>query len=78
MLKRRYVKRAYVEEAYCDKCGSRMEHTGVGLTSYPAQYPYNCTNKDCDGHTTFWGDNRPGVLKFEYEEEAEECTTLLH
>lgn len=71
MLKRRYVKRAYVEEAYCDKCGSKMEHTGVVLTSYPAQYPYNCTNKDCDGHKTFWGDNRPGVLKFEYEEDED-------
>lgn len=77
MLKKRYIKRAYIEEAYCDKCGSKMEHTGVVLCSYPAQYPYNCTNKECDGHTTFWGDNRPGILKYEFEEEMDICTTLL-
>ena len=69
MLKKKYVKRIYIEEAICDKCGSRMDHTGIVLTSYPAQYPYNCTNPNCDGHKTFWGENRPGILKYEFEDE---------
>lgn len=65
---KRYVKRLYVEEAYCDKCGSLMEFSGMTLTSYPAQYPYHCTNAECDGVETFVGDEKPGMLKFEYEE----------
>ena len=65
---KKYVKRLYVEEAYCDKCGSLMEFSGMTLTSYPAQYPYHCTNAECDGVETFIGDEKPGVLKFEYEE----------
>jgi hypothetical protein len=69
MLKKRYVKRIYIEEAIFDKCGSRMEHTGIVLNSWPAQYPYNCINPSCDGHKTFWGENRPGTLKYEYEDE---------
>lgn len=69
MLKRRYIKRAYIEEAICDKCGSKMEHTGIVLCSHPAQYPYNCTNKECDGHTTFWEYDLPGRLQYEFEEE---------
>lgn len=69
MLKRKYVKRAYVEEAYCDKCGAIMRHTGMVLTSYPCQYPFECTNPECDGRTTFWEGEVPGVLKYEFEEE---------
>jgi hypothetical protein len=65
---KKYVKRLYVEEAYCDKCGSLMEFSGMTLTSYPAQYPYHCTNAKCDGVETFMGDEKPGTLKFEYEE----------
>lgn len=72
MLKRRYIKRAYIEIPYCDKCGAEMRHTGMVLTSYPAQYPYACTNPDCDGHATFWDNERPGVLKYEFEEEEED------
>lgn len=72
MLKRRYIKRAYIEIPYCDKCGAEMRHTGMVLTSYPAQYPYACTNPDCDGYTTFWDNERPGVLKYEFEEEEED------
>ena len=48
-----------------------MRHTGMVLTSYPAQYPYTCTNPDCDGHATFWSNDLPGVLKYEFEEEEE-------
>lgn len=71
MLKKKYVKRMYIEIPYCDKCGAEMRHTGVVLTSYPAQYPYACTNPDCDGHAIFWHNERPGVLKYEFEEEEE-------
>ena len=71
MLKRRYIKRVYIEIPYCDKCGAEMRHTGMVLTSYPAQYPYACTNPDCDGHATFWSNDLPGVLKYELEEEEE-------
>lgn len=69
MLKRKYIKRAYIEQAYCDKCGALMRHTGVVLTSYPAQYPFECSNPNCDGRTTFWENEVPGVLKYEFEEE---------
>jgi len=72
MLKRRYIKRAYIEIPYCEKCGAEMRHTGMVLTSYPAQYVYACTNPDCDGHTTFWDNERPGVLKYEFEEEEKD------
>lgn len=71
MLKRKYVKRAYIEQAYCDKCGALMRHTGVVLTSYPAQYPFECSNPDCDGRTTFQENEVPGMLKYEFEEEEE-------
>ena len=70
MLKKRYIKQAYIEEAYCDKCGAIMCHTGIVLTSYPCQYPFKCTNPDCDGHTTFYKDEVPGVLRYEFEEET--------
>ena len=72
MLKRKYVKRAYIEQAYCDKCGAPMRHTGIVLTSYPAQYPCECSNPECDGQTTFWENEVPGVLKYEFEEEEED------
>ena len=72
MLKKKYVKRMYVEVPYCDKCGAEMRHTGVVLTSYPVQYPYNCTNPNCDGHTIFWEGNLPNQLKYEFEEEEED------
>lgn len=78
IMKRKYIKRAYIEEAYCDKCGSVMESTGEVLCSYPAQYPYRCTNKDCDGRATFWATNLPGTIKYEFEEDMDiRCTTLL-
>ena len=48
-----------------------MRHTGVVLTSYPAQYPFECTNKDCDGYITFYEDEVPGVLRYEFEEDEE-------
>ena len=71
MLKKKYVKRAYVEEAYCDKCGTIMRHTGMVLTSYPCQYPFKCTNPECDGHVSFYEDEVPGVLRYEFEEDEE-------
>lgn len=71
MIKKKYVKRAYIEEAYCDKCGAPMRQTGIVLASYPAQYPFECTNEDCDGRQTFWEENVPGVLRYEFEEDAD-------
>ena len=71
MLKRKYVKRAYIEQAYCDKCGAPMRHTGIVLTSYPAQYLFECSNPECDERMTFWENEVPGVLKYEFEEEEE-------
>lgn len=71
MIKRKYIKKLYVEEAYCDKCGSIMEPTGMVLTSCPAQYPYKCSNKNCTGYETFVGDERPGCIKYEFYEDEE-------
>lgn len=71
MLKRRYVKRTYIEEVYCDQCGAPMRHTGMVLTSYPAQYPFECSNPECDGRVTFWEGEVPGRLKYEFEEEED-------
>ena len=71
MIKRKYIKHTYIEVPYCDKCGAEMRHTGIVLSSYPAQYPYACTNPDCDGQATFLSNERPGVLRYEFEEEEE-------
>ena len=71
MIKKKYVKRIYVEKAYCDKCGAPMRHTGIVLTSYPAQYLFECTNEDCDGRQTFLEENVPGVPRYEFEEDAD-------
>ena len=69
MLKKRYVKRIYIEEVICDKCGSKMKSNGVVLCSFPAKYPYHCTNPDCDGYECFLETELPGAFKFEYEDE---------
>ena len=45
------LKKKYVKRAY------------IVLTSYPAQYPFECTNKDCDGRQTFREEEVPGVLR---------------
>ena len=72
MIKRRYIKRMYIEEAYCDKCGSPMLPTGAVLLTYPEQFPYHCTNPDCNWTTRFYGDERPGTIKYEFEDKADE------
>lgn len=78
MLKKRKVKAIYLKEAICDKCGSPMESTGMVLSTWPEQYPYKCTNEDCDGHATFLEGELPGKLEYEFEEEEDiKCTTLL-
>ena len=71
MLKKRYIKRMYINEAICDKCGSRMDHTGVVLSSWPAQYPYICSNPACGEQITFYEYNKPGKLIYEYEDEED-------
>ena len=72
MVTKRYVKKAYMLEAFCDKCGSRMVSTGMVYSTYPEQYPYRCTNKDCDGHAVFWAHEVPGKIQYEFEEVAED------
>lgn len=72
MLKKKYIKRMYMEVAYCDKCGAELRPTGVCLTTYPAKYPYQCSNPECDGIETFWEYDLPGKLKYEFEEEEKD------
>ena len=71
MLKKRYIKRMYIEEAICDKCGAQLKPTWFVLTTYPEQYPYECSNPDCDGHQTFYGSECPGRIKYEFEDEED-------
>ena len=71
MLKRKYIKRMYIEVAYCDKCGAKLRSTGMCLSSYPAQYPYECSNPNCDGRATFIEGETPGRLRYEFEEEED-------
>ena len=49
MLEKKEAK-TYIVRLYCNNCGNEMESTGVVLTSYPAQYPYECPN--CGWKTT--------------------------
>lgn len=72
MLKKRYIKRVYIEEPICDKCGSKMRFNGVVLTTYPCQYPYTCMNTECGHVETFFEDEKPGVIRYELEEEENE------
>lgn len=67
MLKKRYIKKLYIEEAICDKCGSEMNHTGMVLTSWPEQYPYQCPK--CGWTEHYYGGERPGMIKYEFEDE---------
>ena len=69
MLKKKYIKRIYVEIAICDKCGAELRSTGICLNTYPAKYPYECSNPNCDGHETFQEGYLPGTLCYEYEED---------
>lgn len=72
MLKKKYIKRAYIEIPYCHLCGAEMRHTGIILDSYPAQYPYKCTNPNCNGYTSYYDYERPGRIKYEFEEDEED------
>lgn len=69
MIVKRKIIAAYMKQAVCDKCGAEMRHTGVVLTTYPAQHPYKCSNPDCDGHETFYDYELPGQIVYEFEEE---------
>lgn len=68
-LKKKYIKRMYIEEVFCDKCGAPMVQSDMVLLSYPMQYPFHCTNSECNHTITFYQGEVPGTLKFEYEEE---------
>lgn len=69
MIVKRKIIAAYMKQAVCDKCGAEMHHTGMVLTSYPAQHPYKCSNPDCDGYETFYDYELPGQIVYEFEEE---------
>ena len=69
MLRKRKIKAIYQLEAYCDKCGSPMVSTGLVYSTFPEQYPYACTIKDCDGRETFWASERPGKFEYEFEDD---------
>lgn len=71
MVKKRYIKRMYIEVAYCDKCGAELRPTGVSYCTYPSQDEYICTNKECSKKYTFLGNNLPGTIKYEFEEEED-------
>ena len=72
MIKKRKIIGAYKTEAFCDKCGAPLRPTGVCLTSFPAQYPYRCTNEECDGGQAFWEHELPGSIIYEFADEYEE------
>ena len=75
MIKRKYIKKLYIEEVYCDQCGAIMEPAGIVFTSYPALYPYKCSNKNCTECKTFTENERPRCIKYDfykfYEDEEE-------
>lgn len=43
MIKKKEAK-TYIVRLYCNNCGNEIASTGVVLTSYPEQYPYECPN----------------------------------
>ena len=74
MKRKKYIRNinnVYVEEIVCNKCGAVMHHTGMILTSYPAQYPYKCSNSKCDGYIVLKEDECPNGLIYEFEEERD-------
>lgn len=71
MVKKRYIKRMYIEVAYCDKCGAELRPTKISYLTYPSQDEYICTNKECSKKYTFSGNNLPGTIKYEFEEEED-------
>ena len=70
MLKKKYIKRMYIEVAVCDKCGAELRPTGICLSTFPAKYPYECSNPKCDGYEMFIEGDLPGTLRYEYEEDT--------
>lgn len=72
MVTKKYIKRAYILEARCDKCGSVMVSTGVVYCTDPEQYPFHCSNINCDGCATFWAHEVPGKIHYEFEEDTED------
>ena len=71
MLRKRKIKAIYMLEAYCNKCGSPMVSTGMVYSTYPEQYPFRCSNSECDGRATFWAHEVPGKIQYEFEEDNE-------
>ena len=61
----------YIEVAICDKCGAELRPSGISYCTYPSQKEYICTNKYCTEKYIFRGDNLPGALKYEFEEDGD-------
>lgn len=64
MIKEKEVK-CVMKRLYCDKCGTEMRHTGLVLTTYPEQYPYECPQ--C-GHNVTVFDRYPRIDYVEVED----------
>lgn len=64
MIKAKKITAKKEENIYCDKCGEKLENTGIVYATYPEQYKYICTK--CNlvyTETTFY----PRIV-YEYEE----------
>lgn len=76
MLHKRRVKAIYITEGLCNNCGGHMIFTGMCLTTWPAQYPYKCER--CGHGETYWEDNKPGKIEYEFEDiELPDLTTIM-
>lgn len=56
----------------CPKCNGTLVPTGICLTSYPAQYPHRCTNRNCSESDTFY--KQYPVIS--YEDAPEDTITI--
>ena len=74
MLRKKYIKRAYIVEAVCDRCGAPLVSTGRAYLTDPMKYPYICSNRSncgCYDEIVFYEQDRPGQIKYEFEEDDE-------
>lgn len=53
MQHKKHTKITRIDYVYCKLCGSKMECTGEDLCFHSQQYPYHCTNIECDGYIIF-------------------------
>lgn len=67
-IKRRYVKAIYIDSFYCEQCNEKIKSAGEVLCSYPERYVYFCPM--CKRKYTFYRNEIPNQLKYEYEDEV--------